>query len=127
MSIKEKSKKEETIRRHRELQNKIAELCTSKFRVFEIKYVAFKALGYDDPIEFPNNMCWACEYALYSAIYIHRTTKGICHFCPLKWKTEPCCDKGGEYDMWRRYMRDGNYEQAAEMARVIANLPEKED
>lgn len=29
--------------------------------------------------------------------------------------------------MWRRYMRDGNYEQAAEMARVIANLPEKED
>ena len=29
--------------------------------------------------------------------------------------------------MWTRYMRDGNYEKAAEMARVIANLPEKED
>lgn len=29
--------------------------------------------------------------------------------------------------MWTRYILDRNYEKAAEMARVIANLPEKED
>lgn len=29
--------------------------------------------------------------------------------------------------MRTRYMRDGNYEKAAEMARVIANLPEKKE
>lgn len=120
MSIKEKLTKEEAVRRHREL-------CTGKFRVYNIKYVAFEALGYDDPIEFPDNMCWACEYAINNAIYLHRTNEGVCHFCPLKWKTALCHDKGGEYDMWDRYMRDGNYEKAAEMAKVIANLPEKED
>ena len=124
---KEKSKKEEAIRRHRELWNKIAELCTGKFSVYEIKYVAFEALGYDDPDEFPDSMCWACEYATYNAIRLHGTNKGICCFCPIKWKTEVCYDKGGEYDMWGRYMRDGNYEKAAEMARVIANLPEKKE
>lgn len=116
--------KEEVVRRNRELWNKIAELCTGGFSVFKIKYVAFEALGYD---EFPDSMCWACEYAIYNAIRLHRTNKGICYFCPLKWKTELCYDEGGEYDMWRRYMQGGNYEKAAEMARIIANLPEKED
>ena len=29
--------------------------------------------------------------------------------------------------MWCRYIQDGNYEKAAEMARVIANLPEKKE
>lgn len=119
--------KEEAVRRHRELWNKIAELCTGEFRAYEIKYVALEALGYDDPIKFPDSMCWACEYAIYNAIYLHRTNEGKCCFCPLKWKTELCHDEGGEYDMWRRYMWGGNYEKAAEMARVIANLPEKEN
>ena len=124
--------KEEAARRHRELWNKIAELCTGElctgeFRAYEIKYVALEALGYDDPIEFPYSMCWACEYATNNAIYHHKTNEGICCFCPIKWKTELCHDEGGEYNMWTRYIEDGNYEKAAEIARVIANLPEKED
>ena len=119
--------KEEAVRRHRKLWNKIAELCTGGFSVFEIKSMALNALGYHDTFYYPTNRCWACEYAIYNAIHLHRTNKGICCFCPLKWKTELCHDEGGEYDMWDRYMRDGNYEKAAEMARVIANLPEKED
>lgn len=119
--------KEEAVRRHRELWNKIAELCTGEFRAYEIKYVALEALGYDDPIEFPESMCWACEYATYNAIHLHRTNKGTCCFCPIKWKTELCHDIGGEYDMWTRYIWDGNYEKAAEMARVIANLPENKE
>lgn len=128
MSIKEKLSKEEAVRRHRELWNKIAELCcTGKFRVYNIKYAAFEALGYDDPNEFPDGMCWACEYAINNVIYLHRTNGAACCSCPIKWKTEACYNKGGEYDMWDRYMWDGNYEKAAEMARVIANLPEKED
>lgn len=127
MSIKEKLSKEEAVRRHRELWNKIAELCTGKFRDYEIKHVALEALGYVNPIEFPDKMCWACEYAINNAIYLHRTNEDVCCSCPIKWETASCYDKGGEYDMWTRYMRDGNYEKAAEMAKVIANLPEKED
>ena len=85
--------KEEAVRRHRELWNKIAELCTEShfsscgFSVFKIKSMALNALGYDDPIKFPDSMCWACEYAIYNAIYLRRTNKGICCFCPIKWKT----------------------------------------
>lgn len=121
--------KEEAVKRHRELWNKIAELCTGGFGfgVFEIKGMALNALGYHDAFYYPASRCWACEYAIYNAIHLHRTNKGICCFCPIKWKTELCHDKGVEYDMWRRYIQDGNYEKAAEMARVIANLPEKED
>lgn len=131
MSIKEKLTKEEAVRRHRELWNKIAELCTSKDIVMgigdSIKYMALKSLGYDDPLCAPTNRCWACEYAINNAIYLHRTNEGICCFCPIKWKTELCHDEGGEYDMWTRYIEDGNYEKAAEIARVIANLPEKKE
>lgn len=119
--------KEEAVRRHRELWNEIAELCTGGFSVSEIKSMALNALGYHDYRDYPTNKCWACEYAIYNAIHLHRTNKGICCFCPIKWKTELCHDEGGEYDMWSRYILDGNYEKVSEMARVIANLPEKED
>lgn len=127
MSIKEKLSKEEAVRRHRELWNKIAELCTGGFYISEIKTMALNALGYHDYRDYPTNRCWACEYAIYNAIYLHRTNEGVCCFCPIKWKTERCHDEGGEYNMCTRYIQDGNYEKAAEMARVIANLPEKED
>ena len=123
--------KEEAVKRHRELWNKIAELCTSKdigMRTGDsIKYIALKSLGYDDPIEIPNSMCWACEYAIYNAIHLHGTNEGICCFCPLKWKTELCYDKSGEYKIWIRHLVVGEFEDAAEMARVIANLPEKKE
>lgn len=127
MSIKEKLSKEEAVRRHRELWNKIAELCTGGFNVGMIKTMALNALGYHDSRDYPTNRCWACEYAINNAIYLHRTNEGVCCSCPIKWKTALCHDKGGEYDMWTRYILDRNYEKAAEMARVIANLPEKED
>lgn len=127
MNSKEKLTKEEAIRRHRELWNKIAELCTGGFYISEIKIVALNALGYHDSRDYPTSKCWACEYAIYNAIRLHGTNKGVCCFCPLKWETASCHDEGGEYKIWIRHMRDGNYEKAAEMARVIANLPEKED
>lgn len=127
MSIKEELSKEEAVRRHRELWNKIAELCTGGFNVGMIKTMALNALGYYDSRDYPTNGCWACEYAINNAMYLHRINEGVCCFCPIKWKTALCHDKGGEYDMWTRYILDRNYEKAAEMARVIANLPEKED
>ena len=76
--------KEEAVRRHRELWNKIAELCTGEFRAYEIKYVALEALGYDDPIEFPDSMCWVCEYAIYNAIRLHGTNKRYMLLLPHK-------------------------------------------
>lgn len=148
MSIKEKLTKEEAVRRHRELWNKIAELCTSKDIGMgtgdSIKYIALKSLGYDDPLCAPTNRCWACEYAINKAIYLYAINKAIylhkcnsglkvriledmCHFCPIKWKTTQCHDEGGEYEIWIRHLVVGEFEDAAEMARVIANLPEKKE
>lgn len=123
MSIKEKLTKEEAIRRHRLMWNYIAdESARTRTRINKVD-----ALIHFRWEKMPFNLCWCCEYAICNTIYLHRTIKDVCCFCPIKWKTELCHDKGGEYDMWRRYIQDGNYEKAAEMARVIANLPEKED
>ena len=123
--------KEEAVKRHRELWNKIAELCTSKdigMRTGDIvKYIALKSLGYDDPLCAPTNRCWACEYAINKAIYLHKCNEDMCHFCPIKWKTTQCHDEGGEYKIWIRHLVVGEFEDAAEMARVIANLPEKKE
>lgn len=119
--------KEEAVRRHRELWNKIAELCTGGFGVFEIKGMALNALGYHDAFYYPTSRCWACEYAINKAIYLHKCNEDMCHFCPIKWKTTRCHDEGGEYKIWIRHLVVGEFEDAAEMARVIANLPEKED
>lgn len=78
MSIKEKLSKEEAVRRHRELWNKIAELCTGGFNVGMIKTMALNDLGYYDSRDYPTNRCWACEYAKNNAIYLRRNGKSYC-------------------------------------------------
>lgn len=57
--------------------------------------------------------CYLCEY-----------TGQICSECPLKWGTEKCYQ--GLYDKWQNAMIDKDYARAAELARQIAELPEKE-
>ena len=71
--------------------------------------------------------CLACEYAINKAIYLHKCNEDMCHFCPIKWKTTQCHDEGGEYKIWIRHLVVDEFEDAAEMARVIANLPEKKE
>lgn len=119
MSIKEKLTKEEAIRRHRLMWNYIADETEKTGEPID-KSDALIHFGWE---KIPFNLCWCCEYANQN----YNTLCDLCCFCPIKWKTELCCDKGGEYDMWCRYIQDGNYEKAAEMARVIANLPEKKE
>ncbi len=70
--------------------------------------------------------CWCCEYA-----------KGDCMNCPIKWsgksKIFSCLGlsvKGcayGEYDEWRKKAMRGNWQGAAHWARIIAELPERDE
>lgn len=77
-----------------------------------IKYIALKSLGYDDPLCAPTNRCWACEYAINKAIYLHKCNEDMCHFCPIKWKTTQCHYEGGEYKIWIRHLVVGEFEDA---------------
>ena len=69
--------------------------------------------------------CWCCEYA-----------EGECKNCPIIWNGEwyyndlglriPECEDG-EYGKWSEKAMRGNWKEAAHWARVIAELPERDD
>lgn len=58
------------------------------------------------------NLCFLCQY-----------TGGKCAKCPLDWENECCCDEGDLYDKWGRIQ---NARKKAELAKQIAELPERE-
>lgn len=62
--------------------------------------------------------CYLCDYALRN-----------CRVCPLKWPNGSCMtlDDDGLYDKWDKAMGYGAYAKAAEIARQIAQLPEREE
>ena len=84
-----------------------------------------------DVIEFLNEEeqellfeCYCCHYA-----------KGNCHVCPVVWNGEDesndvMCDNynaivAGEYAEFKEFIYGRDYPAAAQMARKIANLPER--
>lgn len=115
--------KEEAVRRHRELWNKIAELIKENgieeydYDVIEIKVSALKELGYD-----PNciaECCWCCEY--------NNSKECLgCKACPIEWGTGICSESEfGEF--WDAVEGEESEEHAYNIAIKIANLPERED
>lgn len=84
------------------------------------------------------NNCWCCEYARERAkvepvtptkyedkwIIRYNMYYQRCKYCPLKWGTENCVSLQSEYGKWASAE---TWQDAAYWARVIAELPEKED
>lgn len=131
--------REETIKYHREMWNWIADQIIKSQHVLNIhilkhEYVANKF----DPFPSITCNCFACEYA-----------KNKCARCPVEWENEymtydnngcPCetwndlniDSRNGlygncriEYDN-RKLRNKNNWKHQAELARRIANLPERE-
>lgn len=72
---------------------------------------------------FIRNDCFCCEY-----------TKYICDYCPIEWKSEVeyfmCLDKYEDNDYKGLYglcCDESDWKEQAELARKIANLPERQD
>lgn len=75
----------------------------------------------------PKSQCYCCEYARK-----HIKTEDqfyLCNRCPIQWKNvygencKGCCANRGLFKEWDSLT---NYKVAAELARMIAELPEKE-
>ena len=74
-------------------------------------------IEFDPEAELDNN-CYLCEYV--------KEQEQACESCPLEWPGESC-SWGGLYPQWCNAMECENYTLAAEIARQIAELPEKEE
>ncbi|MGN1167183.1 MAG: hypothetical protein ACI4S2_12520 [Lachnospiraceae bacterium] len=70
------------------------------------------------------NDCFLCDYAIEQS----GSYKTMCEFCPLDWGERKECtaeDDNGLYDLWTQCMSTDDYKKAAEIAKEIAELPER--
>lgn len=63
--------------------------------------------------------CYVCEYVEEHYDY-------DCTYCPLEWPDRDCLGRG-LFSQWCDAMDEGEHAYAAEIARQIAELPEKEE
>lgn len=106
--------REETIANHRKMWNWIAdETLKRKEKVFKDEY--FKEYNIPKYI-MPPFECFCCEYTEYAGDPIK------CKKCPIRWPYQ-LCRLEGPYKNWCDTF---DYVEAAESARQIAELPEKE-
>lgn len=80
------------------------------------------------------NECFLCDYSFFicNNESFGSDAKKMCDYCPLSWSAsgkERCMsnDYDGYYDLWEKAYIGGDYIEAARLARIIANLPEKQE
>ncbi len=112
--------RKQAIRNHRKMWNWIADE-TEKRDVKVKKADYFRENGITDE---PYTLCYCCEFARQLAFKVKE-----CIFCPIKWgdnANATCCDGCKIFLKWITSSagdKDGN--SSAQLAREIANLPEK--
>ena len=129
--------REQAIIEHRKMWNWIAEQlemqpsddkCNVNIYFLKVKYCEINGFTREKKGK-PEHYCFCCQYAF--SLY-------DCRECPLYWETENSireyfCEYGMKYDnilpnvgLWSiLYKADLTYKEAAEIAKQIANLPEK--
>ena len=108
--------KEEAIKKHRELWHWIAKETRRKREKVQ------KSENPDVFNEMPYNECWLCEYAR----QFDKVCRDICAVCPINWGVKTCMKKGSPYRAWT-FNTFLDYEEGANLADTIAELPEKEN
>lgn len=121
-----KPRKQKVVHNHRLLWNKVAEILETdktaiKLDADMLKVRAFREIwGYEEP--YPRLGCFCCEYT--------HTNGSSCKSCPVIWGGEldiRCFDDEGEFHNWcNAFEKDKDSELSAEIARKIAELPERE-
>lgn len=105
--------REEAIKKHRELWHWIANETIRRKTMYVRKYE-----NPDVAKEMPNNGCWLCEYV--------RSIGGCCGECPIDWGSTKCTGLTSPYRTWA-YCHILDYKERANLADIIAELPEKEE
>lgn len=116
--------RKEALTGHRRLWNEIADMIESGVRFFasnQYKEEALFRIGETNELK---ANCYCCQY-----------TKGNCHACPVVWNGEDISEdamcenyngtENGEYAEFKEFIYLRNHPAAAQIARKIANLPER--
>lgn len=121
--------KKGAVRLHRLLWNKIAKLLEEGITFPEAGSAKEHAMnilrqeGFVDPEEIIQANCFCCHYVLtnFEKVYSCRPV------CPIIWKKKGCRLYGGEYGQFNNFILEENFELASELAKKIADLPERPD
>lgn len=125
--------REEAIENHRELWNWVAD---QNKKLIGTKNSPVDKEAYFDAYGIPNSErpewdCYVCDYALSKS----DTPEDRCQICPLDWSnggetTDDCCQNlsdSGLYEQFEVSKKFGDVESCANIAKIIANLPERID
>lgn len=112
--------KREAVEKHRILWNTIAKMIDDGVEYDVTTLYKMDAIIIMGDIGIKSD-CYCCEYAKCK----NPPWDVNCKKCPIVWKYEHCLD--GEYGDFRQAVFHRDYPLAAEIAREIANLPERED
>lgn len=102
--------RERAIAEHRKMWNWIADE-TEKLKRKVEKSDYFNAMGIDD---IPDNECYCCEFNVYHPDYCDE-------HCIIDWG----CDKWCLNSYFKKWLFTYDWQEAARLARIIANLPER--
>lgn len=130
--------KEECVRRHRLLWNYVADQILEQEKVlWNCKRKAFEHFGWSVPIGSIFNCCWGCYYNSMKRLemvddpkHIKESEVNICPYCLFNWTSDEynfCGKNNTLFDRFMRSKRVDNWENAARIAREIANMPVRED
>lgn len=126
-----KLSREEAIENHRKMWQWIAEETLKREKI----------VCKEEYLEeyFPNEViccdCFCCEYGR-QQINLGYDMRYGCKFCPLDWDsstTVMCCDRFtddddlGWFALWEKITKVLNWQQASELAKIIAELPERKE
>lgn len=79
-----------------------------------------------DPSARMNNSCYLCDYAVNKSVHEGRNAWSYCEYCPVDWGGKPCKHYASLFDKWWK-SKWGPLEERAEIAKQIAELPERKD
>ena len=107
--------KSKAILKHRKMWHWIAKQTRKqKRKVCKLEYLDFYNISDENK---PSRYCYACQYDMQIG--------NDCSHCPINWGNSMCCLDDGS--LYREWLACGglNWERAAELADMIAELPER--
>ena len=123
--------REQAITKHRQRWNWIAdETIKRKRRIIKMDYFNENLDKNEEP---PLAGCYACQYSAEQRGIIS-FSKNMCQFCPIDWHSDSpyaMCMNKDEHSFrsntFAAWSETNNWKKAAELARQIAELPERKE
>lgn len=123
--------KQQAIEKHRQMWNWIAdETLKRKCKIIKMDYFNENLDKNEEP---PLVSCYACQYSAEQRGIIS-FSENMCQFCPIDWHSDSSCtmcmdkDEHSFYNnTFAAWNETNDWKKAAELAREIAELPEREE